>query len=1108
MSLRASPPPPLAGGPDWYRDAVIYELRVRSFYDSDADGAGDFRGLCEKLGYLQDLGVTALWLLPFYPSPLRDDGYDIADFVGVHPEYGTMDDFERFLAEAHRRGLRVITELVLNHSSDQHPWFQRARRAPAGSPARDFYVWADTPERFHEARIIFQDYEPSNWSWDPIAKAYYWHRFYAHQPDLNYDSPGVRAAMLEVCSFWLGKGVDGLRLDAVPYLFEREGTTCENLPETHAFLRELRAHIDAHFEDRMLLAEANQWPEDAVAYFGEGDECHMAFHFPVMPRIFVAIHLEDRFPIADILAQTPEIPPGCQWALFLRNHDELTLEMVTDEERDAMVKAYAAEPVMRVNLGIRRRLAPLAGNQRRHIELMNALLFSLPGTPVLYYGDEIGMGDNVYLGDRNGVRTPMQWSADKNAGFSRANPQRLVLPVIIDPDYHYESVNVEAQQRGAGSLLWWTKRLVALRKRHPAFGRGSLLLLRPDNPHILAFVRRHEDELILVVANLSRFVQLAELDLSPFQGTIPVELFGRSALPVVGDTPYPLTLAGHGFYWLSLSPKARADARADAYEPPCVPALPWPPPAPEQGGALAEVLAGWASAQAWFGGRRRRVESTRLVEVVPLLEPRVTVGAPPASTVAAYLVVLELTYAEGEAERYFVAPSVAEGAWAGEIKGRSPQAIVARLESATLFDALADPPSARALLEALFARGHASGSVGAISSAHTSALPVAGGSDAPASPAPGATILFGERFFVDVARHLDDGPSPGLELDRYLAEQGERAPVPPLAGAVELRTPRAEPITLAVVRVFVPSESDAFAHTAAEAHRYFERTLARGGDDPAPAPAPWDAARLLLEEPAPLVRDAMGAFLDTARLLGRRTADLHAAIALAGAREPAAPVDRRGLYQSMRNLAGRVFGELGRSARFLPPEISQRATRVLGRQDEALRRLGVLLDRRLSAPRARHLGAIDLRRVLLTGNDLVFADLEGDRTRPVSERRRKGSPLRDVASLCRSLHEATFSTLLDPTRVRPEDVPAARAWAEAFWEGAAAAMVRAYVEGATGRGLLPRAPDELAVLLDAFLLESAFAALGAALTAAEPLRRAVALELLTRLLGSGSGAGD
>src|SRR4051812_39853483 len=543
----------LEDDPTWYKDAVIYELHVRAFYDSNDDGIGDFAGLTQRLDYLQDLGVTALWLLPFYPSPLRDEGYDTADYRGIHPAYGTLRQFRRFLDEAHRRGLRVITELVLNHTSDQHPWFQRARHSPAGSRARDWYVWSDDPNKYRDARIIFRDFEHSNWAWDPIANSYYWHRFYSHQPDLNYDNPEVRREMLRTVEYWLAMGVDGLRLDAVPYLFEREGTSCENLQETHDFLREVRGYVDERFESRMLLAEANQWPEDAVEYFGKGDECHMAFHFPVMPRLFMGLRMEDRFPISDILRQTPEPPNSCQWALFLRNHDELTLEMVTDEERDYMYRAYAHDPQMRINLGIRRRLAPLLHNHRHKVELMHGLLCSLPGTPVLYYGDEIGMGDNVYLGDRDSVRTPMQWSADRNAGFSTANPQRLYLPVVIDPEYNYESVNVEAQHHNPQSLLWWVRRLLALRKRYRVFGRGRLEMLAPDNPSVLAFVRRDEDTQVLVVANLSRFAQFAELDLGEYRGMTPIELFGRTEFPLVGDLPYLVTLGPYAFYWLELT---------------------------------------------------------------------------------------------------------------------------------------------------------------------------------------------------------------------------------------------------------------------------------------------------------------------------------------------------------------------------------------------------------------------------------------------------------------------------------------------------------------------------------------------------------------------------
>ena len=538
--------------PLWYKDAVIYELHVKGFYDSTGDGVGDFRGLIEQLDYLQELGVTCLWLLPFFNSPLRDDGYDVSDYRSIHPSYGTLDDFKSFLQAAHARRMQVIIELALNHTSDLHPWFQRARRAAPGTPERDFYVWSDTNQRFSDARIIFLDSELSNWAWDPEANAYYWHRFFHHQPDLNYDNPAVLQEVLGVIDFWLEMGVDGLRLDAVPYLVERQGTTCENLPETHAVVKTIRSHIDARYANRMLLAEANQGPSDVRAYFGDGDQAHMAYHFPLMPRVFLALHLEDRYPITETLEKTPDIPDLCQWALFLRNHDELTLEMVTDEERDYMYLAYTAEAQGRLNLGIRHRLAPLLGNDRRRIEVLTGLLFSFPGTPVLYYGDEIGMGDNLFLGDRNGVRTPMQWTGDRNGGFSRADPERLYAPLIMDPVYGYQAVNVEAQLRDPAALLYWMRNMIGLRRLFKVFGRGSLEFLKPENRKVLAYLRRFEGDTILCVANLSHIVQPVQLDLSPFAGLIPVEMIGYTEFPVITEHPYFLTLGPYGFYWFEL----------------------------------------------------------------------------------------------------------------------------------------------------------------------------------------------------------------------------------------------------------------------------------------------------------------------------------------------------------------------------------------------------------------------------------------------------------------------------------------------------------------------------------------------------------------------------
>src|SRR5580693_5721848 len=622
--------PGSAADPLWYKDAVIYELHVRAFKDSNADGIGDFPGLIQKMDYLQDLGVTCLWVLPFFPSPLKDDGYDISDYLNVHPMYGTIDNFRDFLTAAHDRNLQVMIELVVNHTSDQHPWFQAARLAPAGSPERNFYVWSDTEDRYKDARIIFSDTERSNWTWDPVAKQYYWNRFFSHQPDLNYDNPAVVEEVLKVMRYWLDMGVDALRVDAIPYLVEREGTSCENLPETHEVIKKLRREIDADYSSRVLLAEANQWPTDVRPYFGEGDECHMAFHFPLMPRIYMALRQEDRLPITDIIQQTPDIPDTCQWGLCLRNHDELTLEMVTKDERDYMYIAYSADPRMRINLGIRRRLAPLVDNNRRRIELLNSLLLSFPGTPIIYYGDEIGMGDNIYLGDRNGVRTPMQWTSDRNAGFSKCDPARLYFPVIMDPIYGYQVVNVEAQQSDQSSLLHWTRNMIALRKLFQVFGRGTLTFLNPTNRKILAYLRELDlgdgsFETVLCVANLSRFAQPVTLDLSNFAGHQPVEMLGYVRFPEITREPYPLTIAPYSFLWLELQAVGPVDELtpelpAQAPEIPvaeesiAAPVLTngWGDFLASSGTSLLEpALREWLPRKRWFGAKTRTIESVR-----------------------------------------------------------------------------------------------------------------------------------------------------------------------------------------------------------------------------------------------------------------------------------------------------------------------------------------------------------------------------------------------------------------------------------------------------------------------------------------------------------------
>jgi maltose alpha-D-glucosyltransferase/alpha-amylase len=1062
---------PLNGNPLWFKDAIIYEARVRSFYDSNSDGIGDFAGLASKLDYLQDLGVTAIWLLPFYPSPLRDDGYDIAEYTDIHPDCGTLADFEHFLEEAHRRGLRIITELVLNHTSDQHPWFQRARRAPAGSVERDFYVWSTTPDRYREARIIFKDFEPSNWAFDHLANAYFWHRFYTHQPDLNFDNPAVHEALLGVVDFWFEKGIDGLRLDAVPYLYESDGTNCENLPATHAFIKKLRAHIDERFADRMLLAEANQWPEDAAAYFGDGDECHMNFHFPIMPRMFMSIHMEDRFPILDILAQTPQIPENCQWALFLRNHDELTLEMVTDEERDYMYSAYAHATEMRINLGIRRRLAPLVGNDRRKMELLHGLLFSLPGTPVLYYGDEIGMGDNVYLGDRNGVRTPMQWSADRNAGFSRANPQRLILPINIDPEYHYEAINVEAQQNNPNSLLWWSKRLIALRKQFQAFGRGTMEILNAANYRVLAFMRQYEDQTILVVANLSRFPQYVELDLSKWKGMRPIELFGHTEFPPIGDLPYLLTLGGHAFHWFSIEapPADRAADLLAGYAPPTLSCR--GPESLLRGDdrlPLEDVLPAFLETRHWFGGHAFRVSAVRIEDAVSLGE--------------AFVVVVRVEYADRDPDRYVLPLAVVPAPPPGsDARPPAPLAVVALLKlpagDAVLVDALEYPPTARGVLDAIAHSTRAVGTGGVVEAHAYAAIEPPGGEPVNISARhTAAAIRYDDKYLLKMVRRLEEGVSPELELPRFLAQ---RAPglAPAVVGSLEYRRQRGEPSTLAVLQAFVTNEGTAWAHAREELRRYFERALTRHRQSPPPE-HPSGTFLDLAEHETPLAaHEAIGPYLDLAAQLGRRTGEMHRALASGElpsfAPEPYSALDRRSKYQSMRNIVGKTIRQLRASLGRVPAAAFDMGKRLADGQEKLLKMFEPFLQRRWSGLRIRTHGDFHLEQVLYTGKDFVIIDFEGPPADALAERRRKHECLRDVAGMIRSFHYAAFTALLENTVVRVEDRPIAQPWADVWYRWVSAAFLRAYLESVDDAPFMAT-PEDRPLILETHLIRRAF----------------------------------
>jgi maltose alpha-D-glucosyltransferase/alpha-amylase len=1080
----------LGDGADWYKDAVIYELHVRAFADSDGDGIGDFAGLTQKLDYLKDLGVTAIWLLPFYPSPLLDDGYDIADYTAVHPSYGSLRDARIFIREAHRRGLKVITELVCNHTSDQHAWFQRARRAAPGSPQRDFYVWSDTADRYKETRIIFKDFETSNWSWDEHANAYYWHRFYHHQPDLNFDNPRVREAIMRVMDFWLEMGVDGLRLDAVPYLFERDGTSNENLPETYGFLRELRAHIDANFEGRMLLAEANQWPEDAVAYFGEGDLCQMAFHFPLMPRLFMSIHMEDRFPIVDIVRQTPQIPENCQWAVFLRNHDELTLEMVTDEERDYMYRVYAVDQSMRINLGIRRRLAPLLGNHRRRVELMNGILFALPGTPVIYYGDEIGMGDNVYLGDRNGVRTPMQWSGDRNAGFSRANPQKLYLPVIIDPEYNYETVNVEAQLENPHSLLWWTRRLIALRKRYQAFGRGTMEFLSPDNRKVLAFIRRYGDEVVLVVANLSRFVQGVTLDLAEFKGMALVEMFGRIEMPGPIEGPYFLTLGPHSFYWFALEP-ARIEVGAqswlnDAGEAPLQAVSGgWTQLFTEAGRAtLAKHLPAFLASRRWFAGKGRKVRSATIDEAVTIPGP----GGARNGAEATRLCFLNVNYAEGAAETYVLPLAYKTGEEAYERQSQVPEAVFLRLRSSggeegILYDAMYDESFADALLRCIERGIHQKARDGELVGSRTPALRRIG---RPKDAQPNVlradqsntSINYGDSLLLKLFRKVEPGQNPDYEIGSFLTERGfEHAPR--VAGAIEYQRRRKDSITLAVLSEFIHKESDAWQLTMDSLRDFFDRTSTMTEELDYQSPSVAGLLRLTEEEAPPLVGESIGAFAESARLLGVRTAEMHAALASGPegsefVQEAFTPFYQRSLYQSMRNVATNSFALLAQRVK-ADETVSHEAAAVLRLEDRILARFRDIVNRPLSSTRIRNHGDFHLGQVLSTGNDFVITDFEGEPARSLNERRLRRSPLRDVAGMLRSFSYAVHSALRERSeRGLPEESEhRAAAWGR-FWQvWISSIYLGSYLAEARHAGFLNASPEEVELLLDVYMLEKA-----------------------------------
>lgn len=1047
----------------WFKQAVIYQLHIKAFFDSNQDGVGDFKGLLQKMDYLESLGVTALWLLPFFPSPMKDDGYDISDYFNVHPLYGSLGDFRKFLKAAHERKLKVITELVINHTSDQHPWFQRARHAKKGSALRDFYVWSDKADKYLDARIIFEDFEKSNWAWDAVANAYYWHRFYSNQPDLNFENPLVQKEIFRALDFWFDLGVDGLRLDAIPYLFEAEGTNCENLEATHQFIKKLRHHTDSHYADRILIAEANQWPEDAISYFGQGDECHMAFHFPLMPRLFMAIQMEDRFPIIDILEQTPPLPPLSQWAMFLRNHDELTLEMVSDEERDYMYRIYAKDPKARINLGIRRRLAPLMENDRSKIELMNILLFSLPGTPVIYYGDEIGMGDNFYLGDRNGVRTPMQWNANRNAGFSTANPQKLYLPLIIDPQYNYEIVNVENQEQNPSSLLSWLRRIISIRKSCAAFGSGALEFVPSDNFKVLAFTRTFEDEIILVVANLSRFPQAAELDLTKYSGCIPAELFHHNVFPAIKEKMYPFTLSPYGYFWLRLSPSVIEGKFKEEAVSKIKVGQRWESifEEPYRSELTKKILPRFLKNVRWYGHKTGKVQSAEIIAHLPMDD--------------SYLCFLAIRSLEEPHETYCLALSFASGQEAERIIEEAPQSIIAAIETENhegiLFDGIYQDGLRKKLFQHIINHrkikfglhelaGYAGPNLDRGNAKEALGLPsiVVKGEQSNTS------VIYDQKYFLKLYRKLEEGVHPDNEMEKFLTEKAHFPHVPQFGGSLEWHQPDHPPTCVAILETVVANQGTGWTLSLDALSQFYEQ-VASGSS------------------PIAIENYISGSYKEAIRLLGQRTAELH--LALSSSREephfvpePFSLLYQRSLYQGMRSRARKVFQMLGRMKN-LPENVKVLVEAVIKKEADILDLYYLCMKNKFSIFKIRIHGDYHLGQVLYTGKDFYIIDFEGEPLASLSGRRIKRSALRDVAGMLRSFHYAGHEALQSDL-IPAENKKQLEPWADAWYKVISEIFLESYIKTASQSQipLFPQDPVLFQSLLQVYLIDKAVYELG------------------------------
>ncbi len=1067
----------------WYKDAIIYQLHVQSYFDSNDDGIGDFRGLVQKLDYLKSLGINTLWLLPFYPSPMKDGGYDISDYSGIHPSYGSLADFKKFIREAHNRDLKVITELVLNHTSNQHKWFRKARESPSKSISRNFYVWNDSPDKYNEARIIFQDFESSNWSWDPVAKAYFWHRFYSHQPDLNFENPAVHKAVFKILDFWFGIGVDGLRLDAVPYLFEKEGTNCENLPETHNFLQILRAYIDEKWDNRMLLAEANQWPEDSSAYFGKGDECHMAFNFPLMPRLYMSMKMEDCFPIIDIMDQMPEIPSNCQWAIFLRNHDELTLEMVTDEERDYMYKSFTSDPRQRINLGIRRRLAPLLDNDSRKIEIMNMLLFSLPGTPIVYYGDEIGMGDNHYLGDRDGVRTPMQWSPNKNAGFSNSDPQRLFLPVIINYEYHYEGLNVDNQERNQSSLLWWMRRVIAKRKQYKAFSRGTIRFLNTGNPRVLSFIREYENEKILVLINLSRYSQIAMIELREYAGYIPVEVFSQNEFPEIGTENYYFPLQFKDYYWFELKKaddrkmmeidglKLRITLKKND----------WNRLTPDTMRKIGDILLNYINKSRWFRGKAKKIKGIDITDTLSVSDNEYN----------SHILIVDVNYFQSKSETYLFPVSVAVRDQASHIKDDQPYAVLTNVDFETkggvIYDGVFNPVMQEKFFELIVTGGKLKGKNGIVigkpgkqlnSLVKKGELPLP--SHVVSADQSNTSILYDNRLFYKIYRSPEEGKNPEIEILKFLTEKTRFRNLPPFAGSLEYSRPNREMISLATLAGFVPNQGNAWELTQSFISEFFNRVRASKGQIGDP-PDYMPALLADYRETEQIRLDGLidHFYLEMTDLLGKRTAEMHLAIASAKedpdfVPEPFSLLYQKSMYQTFRTLLKRTFSDLRANRRRIPENSTELLNSILDNEGGILNKLkNILASEKIASMKTRIHGDYHLGQVLFTGKDFIIIDFEGEPVRSLSARKLKYCPFRDVAGMLRSYHYAVYMGLRKQEELYPGVSELLEPWVEHWYKRISYRFLSSYLRTAGKASFIPLQREHIATLIRLFVIEKA-----------------------------------